>query len=163
MKAAKLLTALAIAALLGACAGGWRSTSLAPGTPRDAVLAKLGAPTRTVALPDGGERLQYSTQPFGQQAWMVDLDAGGRLVRARQTLTATDFHRIEPGRWTRADVEREFGPPGTVDRVASWNGPIMTYRWYDGVDMFYWVYLDANDVVRRAHPGMEHRNVPERD
>lgn len=65
-----------------------------------------------------------------------------------------------PGEWTRADVEREFGPPARIDAVASWNGPVMTYRWRDvqGADMFYWVYLDPQGVVRRAHPGMEFRD-----
>jgi hypothetical protein len=27
-------------------------------------------------------------------------------------------------------------------------------------DMFYWVYLDAQGVVRRAPPGMEFFNAP---
>ena len=67
------------------------------------------------------------------------------------------------GAWTRRDVEREFGPPASIDAVGNWNGPILTYRWNDGTDMFYWVYLDANNVVRRAHPGMELRNSPEWD
>ena len=46
--------------------------------------------------------------------------------------------------------------------VASWRGPMMTYRWRDtgGGDMFYWVYLDDQGVVRRAHPGMEFHNDP---
>jgi hypothetical protein len=94
---------------------------------------------------------------------MVDLDAGGKVVRARQVLTAREFNRIQPGAWTRADVEREFGPPALVDRVTSWRGPIMTYRWNDGSDMFYFVYLDESNVVRRAHPGMEFINAPDRD
>jgi hypothetical protein len=49
-----------------------------------------------------------------------------------------------------------------IDSVASWRGPIMTYRWRDtgGGDMFYWVYLDDQGVVRRAHPGMEFHNDP---
>ena len=38
----------------------------------------------------------------------------------------------------------------------------MTYRWNDGSDMFYWVYLDPQGVVQRAHPGMEFVNAPER-
>ena len=77
-----------------------------------------------------------------------------------QVLTENEFNRIVPGQWTRADVEREFGPPARVDGVASWNGPILTYRWRDlqGANMFYWVYLDPEGVVRRAHPGMEFRD-----
>ena len=116
-----------------------------------------------VALADGGERLQYSLQPFGQYAWMIDLDASGRVLRSRQVLRAAEFQRIEPGRWTRADVEREFGRPAMVDGVSSWNGPILTYRWNDGSDMLYFVYLDPQGVVQRAHPGMEFVNAPDRD
>ena len=108
-----------------------------------------------------GERLQYSMQPIGRQAWMVDIDASGKVTRSAQVLTELGFNRIQPG-WTRDDVEREFGPPAWIERVASWNGPLMTYRWRDNVntDMFYWVYLDERNVVRRSHPGMEFFNAP---
>ena len=158
---ARLLLAFA-AALLSACAitpfGGF---DVAPGTPREAVIARMGAPYRVVRLANG-ERLQYSMQPVGQQAWMVDLDGAGKVVQARQVLTETNFHRIEPGKWTREDVEREFGRPAWIDGVASWNGPVMTYRWRDRAnsDMFYYVYLDRQNVVQRAHPGMEFINFP---
>ena len=151
------------AALLFGCAGNpFRGHNVEPGTPREAVIARLGQPTQVVRLATG-ERLQYSLQPFGQYAWMVDLDASGKVVSSRQVLTAAEFHRIEAGKWTRDDVEREFGRPARIDGVASWNGPIMTYRWNDGSDMFYWVYLDARDRVQRAHPGMEFVNAPDRD
>ena len=159
----KLLLASALAALLAGCAGNpLTAAGVPPGMARDAVIARLGQPTRVLSLP-AGERLQYSLQPFGQAAWMVDLDAAGRVVRSRQVLNAADFNRIEVGKWTRDDVEREFGPPAMVDGVASWNGPILTYRWSDGSDMFYFVYLDSANVVRRAHPGMEFHNAPDRD
>lgn len=147
--------------LAAGCASPFQGYNIQPGTPREAVLTRMGPPARIIRL-DSGERLQYSLQPFGQYAWMVDLDAGGKVVRARQVLTANEFNRIQPG-WTRADVEREFGRPALVDRVTSWNGPIMTYRWNDGSDMFYFVYLDEGGIVRRAHPGMEFINAPERD
>ena len=155
--------AAGLAMLLAACVGNpFNAHGVRAGESRDAVIARLGAPTRVVRLPVG-ERLQDSLQPFGQHAWMVDLDAGGRVLRSRQVLNANDFNRIEVGQWTRDDVEREFGPPALVDGVASWNGPILTYRWSDGSDMFYYVYLDRRNVVQRAHPGMEFHNAPERD
>lgn len=153
-----------VGAIVSAGCAGHPSHAYSPatGTSRAQVLAQLGQPTRVVRLAEG-ERLQYSLQPFGQAAWMVDLDGAGRVLRSRQVLTASELTRIEPGSWTRTDVEREFGPPARVDRVASWNGPILTYRWNDGSDMFYWIYLDPRDVVRRAHPGMEFINAPDRD
>jgi hypothetical protein len=152
-----------LVSLLAACAvHPFAGYDFAPGTPREAVFARMGPPYRAVPLPSGGQRLQYSLQPHGQLAWMVDLDAAGRVTQARQVLTEANFHRIEPARWTRDDVEREFGRPAWVDGVASWNGPIMTYRWRDiaNSDMFYYVYLDPQGVVRRAHPGMEFLNTP---
>lgn len=133
-----------------------------PGMSREDVLSRMGQPGAVVAIPQG-TRLQYSGQPTGQFAYMVDLDAAGRVLGARQVLNAGDFARIEPGRWTKGDVLREFGRPAMVERVASWQGDILTYRWYDLQDLFYWVYLDGNQVVQRAHPGMEFRNDPERN
>jgi hypothetical protein len=150
-----------ITALLFGCAGSpFGGYDIAPGTPRDAVIARMGQPDRVVRLP-AGERLQYSLQPLGRYAWMVDVDGSGKVVQARQVLNANDFNRIQPG-WTRDDVEREFGRPAMVDTVSSWNGPVMTYRWRDQQrsDMFYWVYLDERNVVRRAHPGMDFINAP---
>ncbi|MGH6627434.1 MAG: hypothetical protein ACRECD_13020 [Burkholderiaceae bacterium] len=130
-----------------------------PGMSRDEVVARLGQPTKVIPL-GAGERLQYSRQPAGQWAMMVDLDASGKVVQARQVLKAAEFARIEPGKWTRDDVEREFGRPAKIDRVASWNGDVWTYRWTDGHDMFYWVYLDPGGVVRRTQQGMEFLNSP---
>ncbi len=148
--------ALALAVGLAGCA--WRS--IQPGMSRAEVVASWGQPTRSVPLPNG-ERLQYSQQPAGQQAVMVDLDASGRVVQARQVLNVNDFARISTqGDWTRADVEREFGPPGLIEQVARWDGTIMTYRWRgDMIDKYFWVYLDPAGVVRRAHEGMDWRNM----
>ena len=123
---------------------------------RDEVVSRMGQPGAVVALRQG-TRLQYSGQPGGQYAFMVDLDQSGRVLSAQQVLNARDFARIEPGKWTRDDVLREFGRPAFVERVASWQGDILTYRWYDLQDMFYWVYLDGRQVVQKAHSGVEER------
>jgi hypothetical protein len=160
-----------LALLLAGCAGSsmknpFQSFSVAPGTTRQAALAQLGTPVRSVPIVvngQAGERLQYSLQPRGQQAVMVDIDSAGRVVSSRQVLTLAEFSRIEVGKWSRADVEREFGPPAMVDRVSSWPGDILTYRWSDGSDMFFWVYLDSANRVQRAHPGMEFVNAPDRE
>lgn len=150
-----LLSTALTALLLGGCA----VQPVPLGASRDDVMAHYGTPSRVVALPSGS-RLQYSRQPAGQQAIMVDLDAAGRVVAVRQVLNPADFARVVPDQWTRGDIEREFGRPASIDHVATWSGDIMTYRWQDstGFDMFFWVYLDAGNVVRRTGQGMEIRN-----
>lgn len=148
-----ILAWAAVAALAAGCA----FPALQPGMSREQVIASYGTPSRVVPL-GTGTRLQYSRQPAGQSALMVDLDAAGKVVSAREALTLANFSRIALGQWTREDVEREFGPPATVDRVASWAGDVMTYRWLDAdQDMYFWVYLDAANVARRTAQGIEFR------
>ncbi len=144
MTLAKTLFSLAAALLLMA------GCAFAP------VEARYGKPTRAVPV-GSGIRLQYSRQPAGQSVVMVDLDAAGKVMAATEVMTPQAFSIIEPGKWTREDVEREFGPPASVDRVASWKGDIMTYRWRENniQDMYFWVYLDARQVVGRTGQGME--------
>ena len=125
------------------------------GMQREEVMARMGQPTRLLPL-DSGTRLLYSRQPAGQQVFQVDLDTGGRVVQIRQMLSASELQRIVVNQWTRDDVERTFGPPAFIEHTANWPTDIMTYRWHDGQDMFYWVYLDQMNVVRRAEPGVEY-------
>lgn len=145
------LLAVVVALALGACA----STSVQPGMSRGEVVTRMGQPSSVLPL-EAGTRLQYSRQPAGQQVFNVDLDASGRVVQFRQMLVAEEFQRIGLGQWTRADVERSFGPPAFVEHAAHWPGDILTYRWSNGQDLFYWIYLDANNVVRRAEPGVQY-------
>jgi len=131
-------------------------TPVKPGMSREDVLASQGQPTAVVPLASG-TRLQYSRQPAGQSAVMVDLDAAGKVVSVREVMALNELTRIAPGTWTRQDVLREFGRPASIDRVASWQGDIMSYRWRDSSlqDMFFWVYLDAEGRVQRTGQGMD--------
>ena len=152
MTLVKTVFSLTAAVLLMA---GCAFTPVQPGMSREEVVAKYGTPTRVVTV-GSGTRLQYSTQPAGQSVVMVDLDAAAKVIAVREVMTLKEFSRIEPGKWTREDVEREFGPPARVDGVASWSGDIMNYRWRDNVqDMYFYVYLDANNRVQRTGQGMD--------
>ncbi|MEO6016620.1 MAG: hypothetical protein ABIP46_05135 [Polaromonas sp.] len=153
----KSIKNILVCALAAALAAGCAFPSLQPGMSREQVIASYGTPSRVVPL-GAGTRLQYSRQPGGQSAIMVDLDAAGKVVSAREALTLANFSRVALGQWTREDVEREFGRPATVDRVASWPGDVMTYRWLDAdQDMFFWIYLDAANVAQRTAQGIEFR------
>ncbi|MGH8832399.1 MAG: hypothetical protein ACREXV_15120, partial [Polaromonas sp.] len=154
MKAVKAVSSLVAAVLFMA---GCAFTALQPGMSREEVVAHYGKPSRVLPL-GAGTRLQYSTQPAGQTAVMVDLDVAGKVVTARQVLNLREFSKIELGKWTREDMEREFGRPAKVDRVASWPGDVMTYRWLDNYQsMYFWVYLDGRNMVQRTGQGMELR------
>ena len=162
IKHGNVVCALVAALVLNGCA----VERVLPGTLRAEVLSKYGQPAREVPLANGasGSRLQYSYQPSGQQAVMVDLDAAGRVVSSRQVLQRAEFARIGINQWSRADVEREFGLSATIDRVASWSGDIMTYRWKDASqDMYFYVYLDSANIVQRTGQGMDFRKEPPRD
>jgi hypothetical protein len=129
------------------------------------VIATYGAPSRVVALPTGS-RLQYSRQPSGQAAVMLDLDGAGKVVSVRQVLNAKDFERIVVGQWTRETTERELGRPAFVRHVANWTGDILVYRWQDaGTDLLLYVHLDPGNRVQQVSQGMEYREgrEPRRD
>ena len=152
MKIVKTVSSLVVAVLLMA---GCAFTAVQPGMSREEVMAHYGKPSRVLPL-GAGTRLQYSTQPAGQTAIMVDLDAAGKVVSARQVLNLGDFSKIQLGKWTREDMEREFGRPARVDRVGSWAGDVMTYRWLEfDQSKFFWAYLDGGNVVQRTAQGME--------
>ena len=120
-----------------------------PGALRAEVIARLGQPTASYPLASGEERLLYSELPAGFAAFALDFDANGRLVRNEQVLTQTRFETIPLGSWTAADVQRNFGPPLRVERVARFDGDIWTYRFRQISDpRLAHVHLDRQGVVR---------------
>lgn len=140
-----VLALLALVVQLAGCALPAREE---PGALRAEVAARLGPPTATFPLPSG-ERLLYSELPAGFAAYNLDFDASGRLVRNEQVLTQTRFENIPVGVWTAADVQRTFGPPLRVERVARFEGDIWTYRFRQNSDpRLAHVHLDPQGVVR---------------
>ena len=138
-----------------ALVSGCTAPSVQPGASREEVVSSYGTPSRVVALASGS-RLQYSRQPAGQSAVMVDLDAAGRVTSVREVLNPAGFSTLVVGQSTREDTERALGRPASVDRVGAWSGDILTYRWRDhDQDMLFWFYLDASQVVQRTAQGME--------
>ena len=151
----KILQTVCGVAVAGCVLAGCAVNSVKPGMTREEVIAGYGKPSGIVPI-STGTRLQYSRQPRGQSVVMVDLDASGKVVSAKEVLTPAEFAKVETGKWMRSDVERAFGAPASVDRVASWPSDIMTYRWRDAItDMFFFVYLDAANTVQRTGQGME--------
>ena len=136
-----------LAALLAGCALPGRE---APGALRSEVVARLGPPQATYALPSG-ERLIYTALPAGFEAYNLDFDAGGRLVRNEQVLTQTWFEALAGSGWTRQQVQSTFGPPVLVEEVARFDGDIWTYRFRQNSDVrLAHVHLDRQGRVRQV-------------
>ena len=148
---------LALAALCALLIGCANPDQIPPGTAAADVVHTLGAPTGRYPLPDGGERLQYSRQPAGQQVFNVDLDAQGRVARVEQALNETLFaQRIQPDRWTQDDVLREYGRPAQTMGVHNFKGVIWVWRYADGpVWRLLYIDIDPGGVVRHYSVGDE--------
>ena len=141
------LALLVLAVQISGCALPAREKA---GALRAEVVARLGPPTASFPLPSG-ERLLYSELPAGFAAYNLDFDASGRLVRNEQVLTQARFESLPVGVWTTADVQRTFGAPLRVERVARFEGDIWTYRFRQNSDpRLAHVHLDRQGVVRQV-------------
>ena len=139
------LALLVLAVQISGCALPAREKA---GALRAEVVARLGPPTASFPLPSG-ERLLYSELPAGFAAYNLDFDASGRLVRNEQVLTQARFESLPVGVWTTADVQRTFGAPLRVERVARFEGDIWTYRFRQNSDpRLAHVHLDRQGVVQ---------------
>ena len=149
---AALRRAAAVALSIGLLAGCASPGGAPLGTARADVVASLGTPALHTPLPGGGERLLYTTQPSGFSVFHLDFDTAGRLVRRTQVLTQERLAAIPVGQWTVADVQRTFGPPMRVERVARFDGDIWTYRLMADFNTRRQghVHIDRAGVVRRV-------------
>jgi hypothetical protein len=130
----------AIAAAAAMLAAGCSALPPAPtGQPLADVLKTLGPPTARHALPEGVERLEYATGPYGRATWMVDLDGTGRVLRSMQVLNEANFAGFAErvAGMPREAVLRELGTPGERSRVRhpagetwSWRYPTNDCLWF---------------------------------
>ncbi|MDO5678859.1 MAG: hypothetical protein Q4G54_00885 [Pelistega sp.] len=124
-----LLSALAVS--LGACA---TYRDIAPNSPVHEVLARMGQPSLTCPKDDGGGRLVWSYQPYGQYGYGANVSKEGIVERVESVLTDTHFRRLDSGTWTQQDVVCEFGPPAETSRLGlgEKNALIWSYRYKQG-------------------------------
>jgi hypothetical protein len=122
------------------------------GTPLADVTAKLGKPDAVYPDPAGGQVLEYRGQPMGQYNHMAHIGADGRLVSYEQALTSANFAKVQPARWTKDDVLRNFGRPAEVSRDRVNNDEVWSYRYkQDGIWNSYMnIYFNGRGEVRRT-------------
>jgi hypothetical protein len=150
----RLGVAAALAALLLGCV---QPRNITAGMAEGAVLSGLGEPTARYPAQGGGQRLQYSSEPFGQTVYNIDVDAEGRVQRSEQALRESLFaQRIQPNTWTRADVLREYGKPAYTIGVNNFRGDILVWRYVDGQTWrLLFIDVDPAGVVRGWSVGDE--------
>lgn len=105
-----------LAAVLAA-SGCANIAAVEPGTPLAQVQQQFGAPTHACPLPDGGQRLVWSQQPYGQYAWGTRTTPDGRVGPIEPILTDEYFKRLDQGQWTAERIRCEFGPPAEIEQV----------------------------------------------
>jgi hypothetical protein len=136
--------------------------TVTPGTPVTQVIQQFGQPTLTCPLGTGGQRLIWSQQPGGQEAWGTTTDAEGRVGPVTQLLTDAHFQVLKTGTWTPEQLLCEFGPPAEKTAVGLPSSLQIVWSWrymQDGV----WyslmhVYLGRDgEQVTRFHPGPDPR------
>ncbi len=99
------------------------------GAPIDEARHAFGGPSDEYPLPGGGTRLEFRQH---KQTYMLDFDAGGRLVSKQQVLTLATFATIKPG-MTRADVLLRIGHPVGVFPVGWQKLQVWNYR-FGGIE-----------------------------
>lgn len=156
MRRAAALSALAALLLAGGCA----VAPPTPGTIRAEVLRTWGLPTGEHALPDGGQRLEYASGPYGRTTWMVDLGADGRVLQARQVLNEAEFQAVmSTPQLRRGEVLRRLGAPGEVrgygwrredqgNQIWSWRYPTNDCLWFQ-------ISLDSSGRVTGGGYGVD--------
>ena len=149
----RLLISLCTTVSLSACT---TINDLPLGTPISAIEQQFGSPS--VQCPtQNPTRFIWSTQPFGQYAWGVNINADQRLTESSQVLTDQSFNLLSQGTWDQERVLCYFGPPAERD-ITPYKGVKMhvwsyRYKQQGAWDSMMYVYFDNNGIVKHHHPG----------
>jgi hypothetical protein len=155
----KKLIFVTIFPVLAACASLFAPPP-APGTPVDAVRARLGQPTATYHNgPD--TMLEYAYGPAGQYTFMARIGPDGRLISYEQVLSSEKFGTVKTGKDNKETILRTFGRPARVTHYASVDGDVWEYRYKEQNvwDSVMSVEFDRGGVVQSMVNGPD----PERE
>lgn len=150
------------AVLLAGCAQPWQRFQ--PGEDQSALVARLGPPREVYDLPNGGKRLMWPTQPFGEVTTAADIDPAGKVITVRQVLQPNEFYKAQIGEWTKRDVLVNFGRPMETSYFPLMKREVWTYRymednvWY----LLYSFYFDNDGVLRQMQKTPDPLHDPDR-
>ena len=152
------LPVVLLALLLGGCVAALRVPPQAGQSEADA-LARLGKPTARHALAGGGSRLEFASGPYGRETWMVDIDAAGRVLDARQVLAETElvaFQARAPG-LSRDELLRSLGTPGERRRGGWSGGEVWSWRYPTNDCLWFQASIGDDGIVREGSFGSDPR------
>ena len=147
-----LFTILAVALIAG-CSS---LADTSPGTPLSSVTSEYGQPTVSCPLPNGGHRVVWSQQPFGQYAWATNVNPEGQVGAIVQVLDDRVFNDLlGDGTWTPEMVNCAFGPPADIYSVGlpSVRKTVWAYRYrqYGVWNMLMTVFIDPETELVIGH------------
>ena len=149
-RAAALALACCGLLIAGGCAMPY---SLKPGDRVDDVRERAGPPGSEHPTPDGGRKLLY---PLGRQAYMLEFDAQGRLLRWENVLDEAHFARISAG-MTREQVREQLGEPAHVWGVRYHNQTVWSYRFLGPFCLLFHVGITPDGIVEDTSYGPDPR------
>jgi hypothetical protein len=156
-------TANVLAAFLLAGCTTFAPPDIRPGQTEAEARVRLGPNTARYPMPGGVTRLEYATGPFGRTTWMVDIDADGRVVAARQVLNEAsfaDFQAKAPG-MTQDELLRTLGRPGERRHGGWQGGEVWSWRYPTNDCLWFQSSIGPDGRVRDGAYGIDPRcDVP---
>jgi len=130
-----------------------------PGQSEADALRRFGTPTARYAMPDAVSRLEFATGPYGRETWMVDLDAGGRIIVARQVLNEANFADVQAraAGMSRDELLRTLGTPGERRHGGWQGGQVWSWRYPTNDCLWFQVSLGDDGRVRDGAYGTDPR------
>ncbi|MEK8030301.1 hypothetical protein AACH06_05645 [Ideonella sp. DXS29W] len=144
--------AVPVALALAGCASlRYAPADLPAGASMQQVQSQLGEPTGRYPRPEGGERLEFARGPYGRHTYMVDLDAGGRVLQWTQVLREDVFNEVAPG-LSASDLRYKLGRP--AKQFGIWRGAtVWAWRYETPFCQWFMVTVEPSGVVRDAGYG----------
>ena len=150
---AQTFSAIVFMLALGGCA---QLQSTPPGTPVADVIKQFGKPTTVCRNQDNTERLVWSQQPFGHQAWGTNTTKDNTVGFFTQVLTDAHFDLLNTGTWSDARVLCEFGPPASIDGISRGDEKVWSYRYMQSSAWYSMMYVymgPEGNLANRHNPG----------
>jgi|GEM_PF-1961379 len=128
---------------------------ISPGSPEEDVIAKYGKPTARYR--DGNATLLEYAAFYGQQTYMIRLDANHRFVSRKQVLTVEQFHAIQVGKDNMQSVLLRVGQPAEKSILPLKRYTVWSYRYKedDLWDSMMHIQFDENGIVRNKENGLD--------